>query len=123
MLRKFCFYDCILDLILIKLMLATFYANLRIFSGVRPTSHTGSIIEYAGSHTTAVSSSSTTQTTTSTSSSSGLSLPTAWSSSWDAPLVMNSINELLNPSRSFGPIGTDYGISTGGSSAQVWLIS
>ncbi|VDK82302.1 unnamed protein product [Litomosoides sigmodontis] len=87
--------------------------------GVRPTSHTGSIIEYAGCHTTAVSSSSTTQTTTSTSSSSGLSLPTAWSSSWDAPLVMNSINELLNPSRSFGPIGTDYGISTGGSSTQL----
>ncbi|KAM3726731.1 Ubiquitin carboxyl-terminal hydrolase [Dirofilaria immitis] len=88
--------------------------------GVRPTSHTGSVIDYASSHTTTVSSSSTTtQASTSTSSSSGLSLPTAWGSSWDAPLAMNSINELLNPSRSFGPIGTDYGISTSGNSAQL----
>uniref|UniRef100_A0A0R3S0L8 TPR_REGION domain-containing protein n=1 Tax=Elaeophora elaphi TaxID=1147741 RepID=A0A0R3S0L8_9BILA len=86
--------------------------------GVRPTSHTGSVLEYAGSHTAAVSSSNATQTTTSTSSS-GLSLTTAWSSSWDAPLAMNSISELLNPSRSFGPIGTDYGMSTGGNSAQL----
>ncbi|VDN83104.1 unnamed protein product [Brugia pahangi] len=87
--------------------------------GVRPTSHTGSAADYANSHATTVSSSSNaTQATTSTASS-GLSLPTAWGSSWDAPLAMNSINELLNPSRSFGPIGTDYGISTGGSSAQL----
>ncbi|KAL3981627.1 MATH domain family protein [Acanthocheilonema viteae] len=87
--------------------------------GVRPTSHTGSVIEYASSHTTTVSSCSTTQATSSTSSTSGLSLPSAWSSSWDGPLAMNSISELLNPSRSFGPIGTDYGISTGGSSSQL----
>lgn len=90
--------------------------------GVRPTSHTSSALDYAGGHTTTVSSSSGAVQATTSTSTSGLPLPTAWGSSWDAPLAMNSINELLNPSRSFGPIGTDYGISTGGSSAQVELI-
>lgn len=87
---------------------------------MRPTSHTGSALEFSNNQPASVSSSaSVTQASTSTPSSSGLSLQTAWGSSWDGSLAMNSINELLNPSRSFGPIGTDYGMSSGSSSNQV----
>ncbi|VDN03230.1 unnamed protein product [Thelazia callipaeda] len=87
--------------------------------GVRPTGHTNSVVDYTNNHNATVSSSTNCAQPSTSTSSSGLSLPTAWGSSWDGPLAMNSINELLNPSRSFGPIGTDYGISTGGSSTQL----
>ncbi|VDM44120.1 unnamed protein product [Toxocara canis] len=88
--------------------------------GVRPASHVNGSVDFASNNMSAApsatapptnSSLNTNQPSTSSNSTSGISLPTTWGSAWEGSLAMNSINELLNPSRSFGPIGTDYGIT------------
>lgn len=86
--------------------------------GVRPNSHANGSTEFSNNNSTSVCSShSNPQPSTSTSGSS-ITLPTAWgSSTWEPPLV-NSINDLLNTNRSFGPIGTDYGIGSAGTAAN-----
>ncbi|VDK44071.1 unnamed protein product [Anisakis simplex] len=93
--------------------------------GVRPTSHMNGSVDFSSAVTSSSSVvntpptntsclNSASQPSTSTASSSsgtGISLPNTWGSAWEGPLAMSSINELLNSSRSFGPIGTDYGIT------------
>uniref|UniRef100_A0A915BB65 MATH domain-containing protein n=1 Tax=Parascaris univalens TaxID=6257 RepID=A0A915BB65_PARUN len=97
--------------------------------GVRPTSHVNGSIDFGNSNmstappptaATAAASSSLNPTQPPTSAStSGISIPNTWGSAWEGSLAMNSINELLNPSRSFGPIGTDYGITSATASNQL----
>uniref|UniRef100_F1KPY2 Ubiquitin carboxyl-terminal hydrolase 7 n=1 Tax=Ascaris suum TaxID=6253 RepID=F1KPY2_ASCSU len=97
--------------------------------GVRPTSHVNGTIDFGNSNmstappptaATAAANSSLNPTQPPTSAStSGISIPNTWGSAWEGSLAMNSINELLNPSRSFGPIGTDYGITNATASNQL----
>ncbi|MFH4979328.1 hypothetical protein AB6A40_006037 [Gnathostoma spinigerum] len=87
--------------------------------GVRP-SHNGSV-DYAATSNSLIASSSSAnnnQTTTSTPTSATL-MGAPWGSGWETSLAMNSITELMNPSRSFGPIGTDYGIGSTAPTSQL----